>query len=144
LRVVVDSNLLIALASGDERSAEVERRFADWIESEADLHAPGLVWYEVASGLAQLVFDKKMHRDAVSDAIDGLRDLPVIVHPLVDRLRPVEIAIRLKSRKAYDAAYLALAEHLQAELWTLDGKLFRNASPLGFPVRLVVDEPPAE
>lgn len=137
LRVVIDSSLLIALASGDERSPDVHRQFVDWIESDTDLHAPLLVWYEVVSGIAQLVFDKKLPRDSVSERLDRLRDLPVTGHPLEDRARPVEIAIRLKTRKAYDAAYLALAEHLHADLWTLDGRLFNNASASGFPVRLL-------
>jgi len=137
LRVVIDSSLLIALVSGDERSPEVHRRFAEWIETDTDLHAPALVWYEVVSGIAQLVFDKKVPQDSVGDRLEGLRDLPVTGHPLENRARPIEIAIRLRTRKAYDAAYLALAEHLQAELWTLDRRLFNNASASGFPIRLL-------
>jgi len=137
LRVVIDSSLLIALVSGDDRSPDVHRQFVTWIESDTDLHAPLLVWYEVASGIAQLVFDKKLPEDSVGERLERLGDLPVTAHPLEDRARPVEIAIRLKTRKAYDAAYLALAEHLQAELWTLDAKLVNNASASGFPVRLL-------
>ena len=137
LRVVIDSSLLIALASGDERSPEVHRQFVDWIESDVELHAPALVWYEVSSGIAQLVFDKKLPQDSFPERLERLRDLPVTAHLLEDRVRPVEIAVRLKTRKAYDAAYLALAEHLRAELWTLDGKLFNNASVSGFAVRLL-------
>ena len=137
LRVVIDSSLLIALASGDERSPEVHRQFVDWIESDTDLHAPVLIWYEVVSGIAQLVFDKKLPRDSVHERLERLRDLPVKGHLLQDRARPVEIAVRLGTRKAYDAVYLALAEHLQADLWTLDAKLVNNASASGFPVRLL-------
>jgi predicted nucleic acid-binding protein len=37
---------------------------------------------------------------------------------------------------AWDAAYLDLAERLAAELWTLDGPLYRNAVGLGLPVHL--------
>jgi predicted nucleic acid-binding protein len=48
------------------------------------------------------------------------------------------ISLRLKRKTAYDAAYLALAEDLSTELWTLDGPLYRNASQLGFSVRLLV------
>jgi predicted nucleic acid-binding protein len=46
--------------------------------------------------------------------------------------RVVEIALALKRQNAYDAAYIALAEDLGAELWTLDGPLYRNAHGLGF------------
>lgn len=137
MRVVIDSSLLIALVSGDERSPAVHRCITEWIETDTDLHAPVLVWYEVVSGIAQLAFDKKIRVESINDLLAELQELPVIGHLLMDRARPVEIAIRLKTRKAYDAAYLALAEHLQAELWTLDGRLFNNASPSGFPVRLL-------
>jgi predicted nucleic acid-binding protein len=49
----------------------------------------------------------------------------------------VETALRLERSNAYDAAYVALAQTLEADLWTLDGPLARNASGLGLPVRLV-------
>lgn len=49
----------------------------------------------------------------------------------------MEIALSLGRRSAYDAAYLALAETLKAELWTLDGPLYHNAVGRGFPVRLL-------
>jgi predicted nucleic acid-binding protein len=137
LRVVIDSSLLIALISGDERSTVAHRQFAEWIETDTDLHAPALIWYEVVSGVAQLLFDKKIPADSFNDRLEALRDLPIMVHLLEERSRPVEIAVRLKTRKAYDACYLALAEQLQTELWTLDRRLYNNASPSGFSIQLL-------
>ena len=49
----------------------------------------------------------------------------------------VEIALGLRRQSAYDAAYIALAENLDAPLWTLDGPLYRNAVDRGFPVYLL-------
>ena len=141
MRVIVDSSLLIALVSRDMRSELVQRSFSEWIENGTDLHVPSLIWYEVVSGLAQLVWDRAFPVESVRKALRELEDLPLTGHDLEDRARPVEIAIRLHSRKAYDAAYLALAESLRAEFWTLDLKLFRNASGAGFPVRLLGEEP---
>jgi predicted nucleic acid-binding protein len=66
--------------------------------------------------------------------------LPIAYHPLDHAARVVSIALRLRRHSAYDAAYLALAERLGAELWTFDGPLFRNAVGLGFPVQLVGSE----
>jgi predicted nucleic acid-binding protein len=49
----------------------------------------------------------------------------------------VEIALSLGRQTAYNAAYIELAERLKAELWTLDGPLYRNAVGLNFPVNLL-------
>jgi predicted nucleic acid-binding protein len=47
------------------------------------------------------------------------------------------MAQRLELRSAYDAAYVVLAEELDTKLWTLDGRLARNASSRGLPVQLI-------
>ena len=49
--------------------------------------------------------------------------VPVTLHALVDGPAVIAAAGRLERTSAYDAAYLALAELLGAELWTLDGRL---------------------
>ena len=49
----------------------------------------------------------------------------------------VEIALSLNRQNSYDAAYLALAEVLNAELWTLDSPLYRNEIGQGFAIRLM-------
>jgi len=47
------------------------------------------------------------------------------------------LGLGLGRQSAYDAAYLALAQELQAQLWTFDGALAKNAGGLGFPVQLI-------
>jgi predicted nucleic acid-binding protein len=49
----------------------------------------------------------------------------------------VRAALALQRRSAYNAAYLALAEDLEAELWTIDGPLARNASTRGYRIHLI-------
>jgi hypothetical protein len=56
-------------------------------------------------------------------------------------LTPFEVAnglTRLVANAALpdDAAYLTLAQELDATCWTLDGRLVRNATRLGLPVQL--------
>jgi predicted nucleic acid-binding protein len=64
--------------------------------------------------------------------------LPITYHALQeDGDEVVAIAMQLGRKNAYDAAYLALVRRLEAELWTFNGPLARNASGLGFPVYLV-------
>lgn len=51
MTLVLDACLLVALASSEPAGALVEERLAEWIADDEELHAPALVYYEVASGL---------------------------------------------------------------------------------------------
>ncbi|HST51435.1 MAG TPA: type II toxin-antitoxin system VapC family toxin [Pyrinomonadaceae bacterium] len=108
-----------------------------WLDDGVDLHAPVLACYEIANALTRLIVAKAFPADKVEEAWTNLSILPIAYHSSMDAKRIVEIALRLGRQNAYDAVYLALAESLGAELWTLDGPLYRNASEFGFDVQLV-------
>ena len=59
MSVVVDSNLLVALVSGDPRGDRVLHTFLNWIDHEVELHAPVLVHYEVANALTLITSSSK-------------------------------------------------------------------------------------
>jgi predicted nucleic acid-binding protein len=135
--VVVDANLLVALASGDQRGNKVLQHFTDWLSLNVEIHAPVLAQYETANALTRLTVGGAFPADKVEEAWNNISLLPITYHELRNVKRVVEIALALNRQNAYDAAYIALAEELRAELWTLDGPLYRNAHGLGFPVSLV-------
>jgi predicted nucleic acid-binding protein len=76
-------------------------------------------------------------RDDLEQAWSDLLILPITYHDLDEPQRVTEIALALNRQSAYDAAYLALSERLGAELCTLDGPLYRNATSMGFSVQLI-------
>jgi predicted nucleic acid-binding protein len=139
LSVVVDSNLLVALVLNDPRAPAVDRQFRSWFEAAETLHAPQLLRNEAANALTRAVVAGLLAAEQVGAAWTAITQLDVTLHALSDGADVVATALRLQRSSAYDAAYIALAQSLNAELWTLDGPLSRNASGLGLPVRLVAE-----
>ena len=136
--MVIDANLLVVILTGDERRDRVVEQFVTWLDQRVELHAPVLAQYEVVNALTRLVATGTMKSETAELACSDLFLLPIQYQRLRNAERVLEISLRLKRKTAHDAAYLALAEELSTELWTLDGPLYRNASQLGFPVRLLL------
>lgn len=137
MAVVIDSNLLIVLATRDPRRPLVEAQFDSWEAEDEELHAPSLIRYEIANALTRLMAAGAITEAQMTEAWEKATAIPVVLHELSDGPVAVQIAVQLRRESAYDAAYLALAASLETQVWTLDRPLARNATGLGLPVRLV-------
>ncbi len=137
MAAVIDANLLVALVTRDPRRAMVATQFEAWDEAEEPLHAPALILYEVANALTGLLTVQRIADKDIDEAWGAVAGLPITLHQLANGPHTIRLATRLGRRSAYDAAYIALATTLGAELWTLDGPLARNAGGSGLPVRLL-------
>lgn len=137
MSVVLDANALIVLALDRQRAAAVEELLRVWKAEGEELHAPVLLRFEIASALAQAVSAGQLATAAVADASQRIGSVPIALHQLNDTPAVVAMAQRLERRSAYDAAYVVLAEELDTKLWTLDGRLARNAVARGLPVQLI-------
>jgi predicted nucleic acid-binding protein len=98
-----------------------------WDAKGIELHAPLLTKYEVASALTRSRVRDSLSAEDAAEALAIIDGLGVTFDLAPDSARAIEIAVELERHSAYDAAYLALAERLDAEVWTLDGPLARNA-----------------
>jgi predicted nucleic acid-binding protein len=110
-------------------------RHADEIAEAGELAGPALLDLEVAQKLRWDVRNGRL--DSAQDgerAVQRLGLLPIERHDHRAHL-PRIWALR-DNLTAYDAAYVALAEHLGATLFTGDGRLSR-ASGIRCPVRVV-------
>lgn len=137
MTVVLDSNVLVAMVTRDQRAESVGRYVKALGEAGEALHAPRLLRYEVANALTRKVVAGEID---IEDAARGWRQIvamPIMLHDLDDGPAVIEIALKLRRESAYDAAYVALAQGLDAELLTLDGPLARNAAGTALPVRLL-------
>ncbi len=92
-------------------------------DSDTDLHIPALCDVEVAAALRRGIAEKLVSLPRAEQALEDYLDLPLTRHghrALLTRI------LELRSNfSAYDAAYVALAENLEAHLLTGDGGLRR-------------------
>lgn len=134
MSLVVDSNVLMAQAIDMAYSAVARRRFRDWLDSGTIVTAPALWQYEAASALRRLTSRKELTSEQAHRILDRLYTLGVESIAPTPELQSSALswAERLGRSKAYDSAYLAVAERLEARFWTADRHLARNARALGF------------
>lgn len=112
---------------------EILKRISD---ARLSLHSPELVDIEVLSVLRRYELSDIIPPDRIAHAIDNLSDLDLRRHrhgPILPRIWSWRYNLT-----SYDAAYVTLAEVLDAPLLTTDSRL---AGPPRLPVRVEVFAP---
>jgi predicted nucleic acid-binding protein len=121
--LVVDASILVAALADDGRDGDLAR---SRLRGEV-LAAPELADLEVASVLRRQVAVGAVDGRRAELALTDLADLPM-VRVAHRRLLPRCWQLR-DNLSVYDAAYVALAEHLGATLVTADARLARAPGP---------------
>jgi len=113
--IVVDTSAVLEALLGTSQPV------LDRLAGDGDLHAPHLIDVELLHALRGLVRARQLTEDRAQDARSDLRALAIIRYPhepLADRIWELR-----HNMTAYDAAFVALAEALDAPLITCDAKL---------------------
>jgi predicted nucleic acid-binding protein len=113
---VVDASALGALVFGEPKAEEIAEALA-----EAQMAAPGLLWYELANLCLVKIKAHPTQRDQILRAFEVARRLTIQIVE-VDHPAVVELAEKM-GLTTYDASYLWLARHLDGELITLDKRM---------------------
>ena len=123
MTIVVDSSAMVAaLLDGGVDGAWARAGLRG-----QELAAPGHLYVEVSNVLRRAVLSGQIAREAAALAHRDLVHAPVTsfpFEPLADRIWQLHPSVT-----AYDAAFVALAEELDAPLWTLDRRLAASSGP---------------
>jgi predicted nucleic acid-binding protein len=120
--IVLDASAVIELLLRTPTGEAVARRIA---ASDTTLHAPHLLDLEVAQVLCRCSSQKTLSSERALLALDDLRALKLTRYPHQPMLGRIW-ALR-ENLTAYDAAYVALAESLEAPLVTLDARASQSS-----------------
>ena len=118
--MVVDASAMLEVLLNRPSGQRAALRLLDPLEA---LHAPHLIDLEVAQALRRYQAAGEMSPQRARQALLALVQMPMERHPhwpFLDRIWELR-----RNVTAYDAAYIALAEALDAPLLTCDGALAR-------------------
>jgi len=123
--VCLDANVIVRTLVFDTLSEQATALLAQWHREQRVLIAPALLAFEVTATLRRLVYLKEITPDEGETAFTNFLRIKVRlshrqgIFPLAWHL-----AKQFNRSRAYDTAYLALAQLHQCDFWTADEKLY--------------------
>jgi predicted nucleic acid-binding protein len=129
--IVVDASLAAKWILQEEHSELAERLWLDTNAAHDRFVGPHILPIEITNIIRQKMRREGLVLESAESAFDKFLAMGVRCEPRLDNTRDrlYRRALQLTSRfdlpSAYDAHYLALAEHLGSDLWTADERLVR-------------------
>jgi len=120
---VVDASAVAAITFGEDEGPTVAEGLTG-----VTLHAPSLLWYELANVCLTKLRRYPGEADRLRAALEHAQRLAIRIHH-VDPTETIGVAEQT-GLSAYDASYLCLARRLHADLVTLDKRLHAAARDL--------------
>ncbi len=122
--LVVDASVVLKWQLRDEEHVLQAVAMKDdfLVKAKSRVIAPHLIIYEILNGIVTATRQKRIARDKATQAMTNLLSAAIDVKEISPQ-RTLELALQY-DLAAYDAAYLALAESEDCELWTGDRTLY--------------------
>jgi predicted nucleic acid-binding protein len=121
--VIIDASVLLQAFFPDEMNqAKVQALLHAHALGTVTMAAPLLLTYEIINAILQAVRRGRIELETAEEILSTFEDLAIDL-----RTPPINRVLALAhqfDRSAYDAAYLAMAEHLQQPLLTGDHRLY--------------------
>jgi predicted nucleic acid-binding protein len=130
--MVIDAGLYLVMVVPHPYRKQALTFWRRWINQRKPLYAPYLWVAEVVSGLRRAVWEGVITTNEAKHALKRMLALPIQYVPdteLADGA--LKWARVLGQKRAYDAFYVALAEQIDAELWSADRKLVNGLHQQG-------------
>ena len=131
--VCADANIVVIIVVPEAQRPQALSLWRSWLKQDREIVAPRLLAYEVTSALWRKVVRGFLTLEETRRAVHAALEMGVtLLDPPGLSERAFELAARFQRPAAYDAHYLALADHLNCPFWTADERLY-NAVHADFP-----------
>ncbi|HWZ20059.1 MAG TPA: type II toxin-antitoxin system VapC family toxin [Ktedonobacteraceae bacterium] len=125
--VVVDASLALKWVLSETDSNTAIALLQTWNTDKIEIIAPALFTFEATNILYRQVVTNKLSYEEVKKLLTKLLSIGILFNFVQHReisIRAMELSHRFGLPAAYDAHYLALAEHEKCEYWTADTRLW--------------------
>lgn len=137
-QTAIDASFLLKLFLPEEHSDKVHELWSSWIEDSVEVVAPTLIMFESASVIRNKLHRKLLNKTDAAEIIKRMKRMDMTLVYTDELLESAwEIGQHLELPTLYDCFYLALAQLLNAPLWTADEKLYRTTRNLKIGVNLL-------
>jgi predicted nucleic acid-binding protein len=131
--VCVDANIVVTIVAPEAQRPLALSLWRSWLKQDREIVAPRLLVYEVTSALWRNAMRDILTLGEARRAAQAALGMGVtILDPPGLSEQAFEMAAHFRRPAAYDAHYLALADHLGCPFWTADERLY-NAIRTDFP-----------
>jgi predicted nucleic acid-binding protein len=127
--VVIDSGIYLTLSLQEKDAPKAKKLFNMLANSGYTIATPYLFRYEITSVTRKHIASGKLTVADGRQLMEGILNQSIVTFTEEFLLRNAfELANQYNLVGAYDAQYLALANHLKCDLWTADRRLFNGVS----------------
>jgi predicted nucleic acid-binding protein len=125
--IAIDASVVLKWYLEDEAGGqEALSLLNDFVANDINLIAPALLEYEVVSGLIIAQRRGRIPQASLVQAVTAFQELGITLKGITGLGSRIISYARAYSRSAYDAAYLAVAEHEKADFMTADKALYNT------------------
>lgn len=125
--ICIDASVVVRmLIASEAESAGLWAQWDVWEAAGQTFAAPSLMRYEVTAAFYRYQRAGQLSAESTQQLLAAALAFPVVYYGDVE-LHSIALALATEHHlpAAYDAHYLALAQRLGSELWTLDARLVR-------------------
>lgn len=125
--ICVDASFVLRMALGGPHRQAVRNGWDQWLDQGMTLIAPPLFAFEVTSVVWQYVYQQRLTSDRGKRIFLNIFQLGIkLEYPLTLHKAAWQLPHEFNLSQAYDAHYLALAQHFNCEFWTVDMRLYNT------------------